>query len=168
MGERRAHRTHGRTVADSALMLSVIAGPDDRDWLSLPAPDFDWQECVRGDIQGCKVAYSSDWGYAAVDPQVRQVVGEAVKVFESDLGCTVEEAHPGWEDPTQAFIVLVCLETDLRGMRALIQKYGSQISPGLVDLMTRPWTAEDLTDAVMARKAVVKKCGASCGVTISW
>ena len=58
-----------RTVADSALMLSVIAGPDDRDRLSLPAtPDFDWQECVRGDIQGCKVAYSPDWGYAAVGP----------------------------------------------------------------------------------------------------
>jgi aspartyl-tRNA(Asn)/glutamyl-tRNA(Gln) amidotransferase subunit A len=30
-----------RTVADAALVLSVIAGPDDRDRLSLPAPDFD-------------------------------------------------------------------------------------------------------------------------------
>ena len=88
-----------RTVADSALMLSVIAGPDDRDRHSLPAANFDWIECLNGDLRGLKVAYSPDWGYAAVDPEVRRVVGEAVKVFERDLGCVVEEAHPGWEDP---------------------------------------------------------------------
>ena len=30
-----------RTVADAALMLSVIAGPDPRDRYSIPAADFD-------------------------------------------------------------------------------------------------------------------------------
>jgi aspartyl-tRNA(Asn)/glutamyl-tRNA(Gln) amidotransferase subunit A len=53
----------------------------------------------------------------AVDPEVRQVVGEAVKVFAKDLGCHVEEAHPDWEDPYQAFWGLVALESDLRGLR---------------------------------------------------
>ena len=144
-----------RTVADSALMLSVIAGPDDRDRHTLPAPDFDWMECLDGDLRGLKVAYSPDWGYAAVDPQVRRVVGEAVTVFERDLGCVVEEAHPGWEDPYDAFWGLVALETDLRGMRKLADTYPGQMSPHLVDFLRRPWTAEDLTDAVTRRKAVV-------------
>lgn len=37
-----------RTVADSALMLSVIAsGPDMRDRYSLPKPDFDWLEVAK-------------------------------------------------------------------------------------------------------------------------
>jgi aspartyl-tRNA(Asn)/glutamyl-tRNA(Gln) amidotransferase subunit A len=75
-----------RTVADSALMLSVIAGPDDRDRFSLPEPEFDWMECLQGDLRGCRVGYSPDWGYAAVDPAVRQIVGDAVRVFERDLG----------------------------------------------------------------------------------
>src|SRR5215472_3427968 len=57
-----------RTVADSALMMSVIAGPDPRDRHSLPAASFDWMDCLKGDLKGLKVAYSSDWGYAAVDP----------------------------------------------------------------------------------------------------
>ena len=146
-----------RTVADSALMLSVIAGPDDRDRHSLPEANFDWIECLTGDLQGLKVAYSPDWGYAAVDPEVRRVVGEAVKVFERDLGCVVEEAHPGWEDPFSAFWGLVALESDLEGMRKLADKYPGQMTPHLVDFLRRPWTAEDLTNAVIARKAVVNK-----------
>ena len=147
-----------RTVADSALMLSVIAaGPDDRDRHTLPAPDFDWMECLKGDLQGLRVAYSPDWGYAAVDPHVRRVVGEAVKVFERDLGCVVEEAHPGWDDPYYAFWGLVALETDLHGMRELADRYPGQMSPHLVDFLRRPWTAEDLTNAVITRKAVVNK-----------
>src|SRR5690606_12896705 len=67
-----------RTVQDAALMLSVIAaGPDDRDRHSLPGPEFDWLQCLEGDISGLRVAYSADWGYAAVDPQVRSIVGQA-------------------------------------------------------------------------------------------
>ena len=146
-----------RTVADSALMLSVIAGPDDRDRHSLPEANFDWSECLKGDLRGLRVAYSPDWGYAAVDPQVRRVVGEAVKVFERDLGCVVEEANPGWEDPANTFWALVALESDLVGMRELADKYPGQMTPHLVDFLRRPWTAEDLTNAVIARKAVVNK-----------
>ena len=146
-----------RTVADSALMLSVIVGPDDRDRHTLPAPDFDIMACLEGDLKGLKVAYSADWGYAAVDPEVRRVVGDAVRVFERDLGCTVEEAHPGWEDPMNAFWGLVALETDLKGMREMADKYPGQMTPHLVDFLRRPWTAEDLTNAVITRKAVVNK-----------
>ena len=72
-----------RTVADARLVLSVIAGPDDRDRLSLPAADFDWRAAAGGDIAGMRVAYSPDLGYAAVNPQVRQVVDQAVQVFEA-------------------------------------------------------------------------------------
>ena len=100
-----------RTVADGALMLSVIgSGPDARDRHSLPKPDFDWMASCHGGVKGLRVAYSADWGYAAVDPEVRKVVGDAVKVFERDLGCIVEEAHPGFEDPYLAFWGVVALE----------------------------------------------------------
>ena len=94
-----------RTVADSALMLSVMAGPDDRDRHSLPAGDVDWlgSATAGGDLRGLRVAYSADWGYAAVDPEVRQIVGDAVAVFESELGCTVEEADPAGTTPISPF-----------------------------------------------------------------
>ena len=49
--------------------------------LSYPAADFDRKEALHGGIRGLRVAYSPDWGYAPVDPEVREVVGRAVKVL---------------------------------------------------------------------------------------
>ena len=144
-----------RTVADSALMLSVIAGPDDRDNRSLPLQaGFDWMASLKGDLKGLRVAYSSDWGYAAVDKRVRDIVGKAVKVFERDLGCIVEEASPGWDNPYQAFWALLAGESDLKGMREMERKLGDKMTPHLRDFLKTEWTAEQLTDAMVARKAV--------------
>jgi aspartyl-tRNA(Asn)/glutamyl-tRNA(Gln) amidotransferase subunit A len=112
---------------------------------------------IKGDIKGLRVAYSPDWGYAAVDPEVRRVVGAAVKVFEKELGCKVETAHPGFDNPYGAFWGLVACETDLKGMRKLVAEHGARMTPHLVEFITRPWTAEDLTSAIVARKGVVNK-----------
>jgi aspartyl-tRNA(Asn)/glutamyl-tRNA(Gln) amidotransferase subunit A len=146
-----------RTVADGALMLSVIAGPDDRDRNTLPAADFDWLDAMRGGIRGLRVAYSPDWGYAAVDPRVRDVVARAVAVFERDLGCSVEEDSPGWENPYEAFWATVVNETDLVGMRRLAAELGDRMTPHLRDVLAQEWTAEQLTSAVMTRKAVYNR-----------
>lgn len=147
-----------RTVADSALMLSVIAGPDDRDRFSLPRPDFDWMETLQGDLRGYRVAYSPDWGYAAVDPTVREVVGSAVHIFERDLGCVVEEVSPGWPNPYDAFWAIVANETDLRGLRQRLDEIGEDnMTPHVAEFVRRNWTAEEFTDALMVRKAVNNK-----------
>jgi aspartyl-tRNA(Asn)/glutamyl-tRNA(Gln) amidotransferase subunit A len=146
-----------RTVADAALMLSVISGPDERDRLSLPAADFDWKEALHGGIRGLRVAYSPDWGYAPVDPEVREVVGRAVKVFEQELGCTVEIAHPGFTDPFAAFWALVAQETDLVGMRKIVEQHGDRMSRHLVEMIMHPWTAEDFTNANLKRKEVTNR-----------
>ena len=147
-----------RTVADSALVLSVIAGPDDRDSRSLPYErDFDWLTALRGDLKGKRVAYSADLGYAAVDPRVRKIVGEAAKVFERDLGCIVEEANPGWDNPYDGFWGMVIRETDLRGLRAMADRLGEKMTPHLAAVLRTEWTAEQLTDAMVVRKAVTNK-----------
>ncbi|MDQ2803878.1 MAG: amidase family protein [Pseudomonadota bacterium] len=146
-----------RTVADAALMMSVIAGPDDRDRHSLPAPHFDWMDVTKGDIKGLRVAYTPDWGYALVDPEVRDICGKAALVFEHSLGCKVEMASPGWEDPFGPFFTIVMSQTDLSGMRKLVVKYGSQMMPHLVASIMTPMTDQQITDAVMVRKAVTNK-----------
>ena len=148
-----------RTVADAALMLSIIAGPDDRDRHSLPNEEgFDWMKSLNGDLKGLKVAYTLDWGgYAPVDKRVRKIVTDAVKVFERDLGCVVEEANPGWSNPYEAFWGMVARETDLRGMRAMEKKLGDKMTPHVRDFLKTEWTAEQFTDAMVQRKAVNNK-----------
>jgi aspartyl-tRNA(Asn)/glutamyl-tRNA(Gln) amidotransferase subunit A len=143
-----------RTVADAALVFSVIAGPDDRDRLSIPCDDVDWRRAVDGDLSGLRVAYSPDLGYAAVDPQVRKVVDGAAAVFERDLGCVVERVDPGWDDPYDSFWGVVVAESDLVGLRGLADSLGEAMSPHLVEVLRNDWTAEQLTSAVMGRKAL--------------
>lgn len=147
-----------RTVADGALLLSVLAGSDPRDRYSLPAADIDWAASAQGDIKGLRIAYSADWGYAAVDPRVRALVGDAVKVFEEQLGCTVEQVNPGWPHPYEAFWAIVANESDLRGLRAMVDRVGAEnMTPHVVEFIQTAWTAEQFTDALMVRKAVQNK-----------
>ncbi|ETT26291.1 aspartyl-tRNA(Asn) amidotransferase subunit A [Rhodococcus aetherivorans] len=90
-----------RTVEDNALMLGVVAGPDESDPLSLPASDTDYVAETKKDIAGWRIAWSPDLGFAEVDPEVAAICAQAVRAFE-DLGARVEEATPGWGDPEEA------------------------------------------------------------------
>lgn len=89
-----------------------------------------------------------------MDPQVRQIVDDAVQVFERDLGCTVEHADPGWPDPHDTLWSLVISESDLAGLRKLADSLSYRMSPHLAEALRTDWTAEQLTSAVMGRKAV--------------
>jgi aspartyl-tRNA(Asn)/glutamyl-tRNA(Gln) amidotransferase subunit A len=94
-----------RTVRDAALMLSSMVGADRRDLSSLPAMETDYLAGLDRGIQGLRVAWSPDWGYAAVDPEVRHIAEAAAQRF-ADLGCQVEEAHPGFADPAETYQIL--------------------------------------------------------------
>jgi len=140
-----------RTVADGALMMSVIAsGPDDRDRRTVPN-NVNWMEAVKGDIKGLRVAWTPDWGYAQVDPGVREVCAKAAKVFADQLGCKLEEASPWKDDYFGQFFTIVLTETDLKGMRELVAKYGDHMQPHLVDAIKGVMTDTQITDAVVAR-----------------
>jgi amidase len=83
----------GRNVADAALLLSAIAGPDDRSPISLNDPGATFSALLDRDFRGVRVAWWRDLGGLPVDPRVRQVVDHQRAVFES-LGCVVDEAEP--------------------------------------------------------------------------
>lgn len=143
-----------RTVADSALMLSVMAGPDPRDRHSIPVSDVDWLDLSIESVRGKRVALSLDFGYVAVDPEVRKLVKQAAQFFSNDLGCVVEEVVPNWSDPYEAFWAIVAADTDLVGMREMVATHGKQMTPHLVDFIQKPWSAEQFTEAHKMRQAL--------------
>jgi aspartyl-tRNA(Asn)/glutamyl-tRNA(Gln) amidotransferase subunit A len=83
-----------RTVADAALMLTVIAEPDTRDPYAWIAPPPDYRDGLDGGVRGVRIAYSPRLGYARrLHPEVESAVAAAAKTFEG-LGAVVEEADP--------------------------------------------------------------------------
>ena len=71
-----------RTVADAALMLDAMKGPDARDWYSLPDDGIAYRDRVRGgSLKGKRIALSPTLGYAEPAPAVRDAVERAAKVF---------------------------------------------------------------------------------------
>jgi len=117
------------TVPDAALMLSALAGREDRDMWSLEGPALDYSVQLDAGVEGLKVAYSPDLGYLRVDAEVAEVVTRAAHAFE-DLGCTVEEVNPGWGDPIEMEHCLFA--SAYAGMLGhLLESRGSELDPGL-------------------------------------
>jgi len=78
-----------RTVADAALMLDAMAGPDPRDPYSLPTAPQPFSSAVGSSIAGFRIAYVAEMGDFPVEPAVTGVVQEAVMAFEQ-VGATIE------------------------------------------------------------------------------
>jgi aspartyl-tRNA(Asn)/glutamyl-tRNA(Gln) amidotransferase subunit A len=100
-----------RTVRDAALMLDVMAGPDDRDRHSLPADDGgSFLRACDMPIAGLSVAWSGDLGHGIVDPEVLDLCAQAAERFET-FGCHVEVVRPTWDNPEDVFRVIAAAET---------------------------------------------------------
>ncbi len=125
-----------RTVADAALMLDAIKGPDSRDWYSLPDDGISYRERL-GDVslKGKRIALSPTLGYAEPAPEVRAAVERAAAVF-ADLGATVEPADPFAESPKSifeplalgGFWALICAQDPRKG-RADGPRPGRRVPP---------------------------------------
>ncbi|MDB5027927.1 MAG: Amidase, partial [Candidatus Eremiobacteraeota bacterium] len=92
----------GRTVQDVALFLSVLAGADPRDPISLPEDGARFRVPLGRDFAKTRVAWSADLGGLPVDPTVSAVLESRRGVF-ADIGCEVEEASPDLRGADDAF-----------------------------------------------------------------
>ena len=74
---------HTMSVRDAALMLSVMAQPDARDWTSLPPDPRDYRVGLDDGVRGLRIAWSPTLGYAKnVHPEVAAACARAVAVFQ--------------------------------------------------------------------------------------
>ena len=144
-----------RTVADAALMLDAMKGPDSRDWFSLPDDGIAYRERVsEGSLRGKRVALSPTLGYHEPAPAVRAAVEAAAGVF-AELGAIVEPADPFAESPWPIFQVLAGV-----GMWSLLRAMPPEkvplMDPGLVALCRsgEAITQVQFADAISRRIAL--------------
>jgi aspartyl-tRNA(Asn)/glutamyl-tRNA(Gln) amidotransferase subunit A len=91
-----------RTVADSALMLTVMSLPDARDWYAMPADGADFRRACAGSVRGWRIAYCPVLGNAAVHPEIAALVKSAAEAF-AELGAIVEEVDAPLTDSHETF-----------------------------------------------------------------
>jgi len=132
-----------RTVEDAALMLDVMAGPDPADPFGLPRRDTEYTAALGASVDDLSVGFSPDLGICEVDPEVRDVVEEAV----GSLGRAVDGVErvdtvfeQSWDDLHDALEVL--LQERYRGMYDDLQRTRG------IDLLEH---REDVTEEVVSR-----------------
>lgn len=141
-----------RTVRDAALMLDVIAGPDDRDRHSLPDFGLSYFATVKGEIKGLRIAWTPDLGYAVVDSRVRSITENAVQAF-SEMGCEVDLINPDIDNPESIFGTIVAVET-AAALQDKFEEWKDRIDPPLVKFVKRGkgFTANDYVQASFKRQ----------------
>jgi len=93
----------GRTVADVALQMSVLAGPDPRVPISLPEDCAAFAAPLPDRLDGLRMAWAPDLGgRVTVDPAITSVLASSLGVF-ADLGASVEEDCPNLSGADEVF-----------------------------------------------------------------
>ncbi len=128
-----------RTVADAALMLNVIAGPDERDQYSLPPSGVDYVKALRGSLKGLRIAWSPTLGFARVaDPEVVALSEAAARRFR-ELRCRVETVDPRLPDASEAWRAIFCGGIATR-LAPYLRDRKTDIDPGLARIIEEALT----------------------------
>jgi aspartyl-tRNA(Asn)/glutamyl-tRNA(Gln) amidotransferase subunit A len=143
-----------RSVADVALTMDVIAGPDQRDPNSLPDAPRDYLAQLDKGIRGLRVAFSPDLGYAWVDPEVAMLCADAVRRLAAS-GAVVEEVELKWKNPYVCWTVLFYAGIAAR-MAGGFAERKNLLDPGLMPVAERglKLSAVDYVNALVERNAV--------------
>lgn len=80
----------GRTLADCAALLGVMAGHDPKDSTSVPDEPPDYTQALTGDVHGLRVGVPREFFIDGIEPDVERAVRAAIEQFAA-LGADVCE-----------------------------------------------------------------------------
>jgi amidase len=119
-----------RSVADTAFLLSVMAGSDPRDPGTYPADPTVFAKPLERSFKGVRVAWCPDLGGLPLDGRVRSVLQGQRKTLE-ELGCVVEDACPDLSGADKVFLDLR-LWASWFSLGPLLEKLRDQMKPDAI------------------------------------
>lgn len=153
-----------RTVADVALLLMVLSGPDPRVPLALDAaPPVAEPDQIAGllerDLRGVRVAWSADLGLP-VEPAVLETLAPARQLL-ADLGCEVIEAVPDLSGADFVFRTWRAFRF-ATNLGPLLRQHPGQIGPNVTWNIERglELSAADLGRATLWQAALAERVSA--------
>ena len=146
-----------RTVADVALLLSAVAGPDERCPLSLPQAGGTFAPPLEPIVAGARIAWSPDAGGLPVEPRCGRLSRSVPAVLEG-LGCEIVDAFPDLSDAPDVFSTLRAVGFEL-SLGRLYDERGDQLKETIrwnIEVARRQ-TAADVARAMRAHAEIVER-----------
>lgn len=94
-----------RNVADCALLLSVQAGPDERDPLSIQESAEQFRQPLAFDAAGSRVGWTADLGHLPVEKAVRDTCADSLQYLDQ-CGFVIDQTCPDLKGSMESFTVL--------------------------------------------------------------
>lgn len=79
-----------KDVRDSAILLNIIAGHDEKDSTSVDMPKKDYEKALTGDIKGLKIGVPKEFFGEGINKEVKESLKQAIETYKK-LGAEVEE-----------------------------------------------------------------------------
>ena len=79
-----------KDVTDSAMLLNLITGHDEKDTTSVDVPKKDYVKALTGDIKGLKIGVPKEFFGEGINEEVKAKLSEAIEKYK-ELGAEVEE-----------------------------------------------------------------------------
>ena len=79
-----------KDVRDSAILLNIIAGHDEKDSTSVDMPKKDYEKALTGDVKGLKIGVPKEFFGEGINEEVKKSLKQAIETYK-ELGAEVEE-----------------------------------------------------------------------------
>ena len=99
-----------KDVYDNAMLLSIIAGHDEKDSTSMNIEKKDYTKALKNDVKGLKIGIPKEYFGAGINPEVKQKLEQAIEEYKK-LGATAEEFSLNIADYALAtYYIIACAE----------------------------------------------------------
>ena len=138
-----------RRIADVALALEAVIGPEPTDLRALPMPDSSWYAAVHEPHLPMRVGWSPTLGYATPDREVLAICERAIDALEGSGAEIVEIDKVFPEDPATSWATLVGSYLLRSVSRAVGVEDWSKLDPSLLPLLElgKTRTAQQVVEA---------------------
>lgn len=79
-----------KDVYDSAMLLNLIAGHDEKDTTSEKREKIDYTKCLKNDVKGIKIGVPKEFFGEGINEEVKQSLENAIEKYK-ELGAEIEE-----------------------------------------------------------------------------
>ena len=99
-----------KDVKDSAMLLNLIAGHDEKDSTSINVEKKDYTKALKNDVKGLKIGVPKEYFGEGINPEVKKALETAIEEYKS-MGAIVEECSvPIAEYALATYYIIACAE----------------------------------------------------------